>query len=183
MMEWHRVKTILLAILVIVNAMLLMLVWNQRTETVRYEQSALTGAIRVLGENGISLELDAVIALKSCQPGSAERSTETEAAMAAALLGEDARGENRGGGLYTYAGTLGEMSFRPGGSMSVVLANVPEWDAPEHESHGAALLERMGVDFHYVRSEASGDSRTVHYIRQGDRPQLKGGPAVCFQIL
>lgn len=177
-MESHRVKTILLAILAIVNAMLLMLVWNQKTETMRYEQSALTGAIRVLGENGIGMEIQAVVDREGRYPGSTERSTGAEAGIASALLGEGVQGENRGGGLYTYTGVLGELSFRPGGVMSAVLAHVPEWETDDPEGHSASLLGRMGIEFYHARSQLSEDGGTVTYVQM-----LGGAPVFSCQII
>lgn len=164
-MEWHRVKNILLAILVIVNGMLLMLVWNQRTETLRYEQSALNGAIQVLAENGIELQVQAIQGRESHQPGSAERDVEAEAELAAALLGETARGENRGGGLYTYSTQLGELSFRPGGVLAAELADVPFWETADPESHAAALMGILGVECYRVRSDLVSGSGTILYVQ------------------
>lgn len=171
-MEWHRVKNIVLAILVIVNAMLLMLVWNQKAETLRYEQSALTGVIQVLAENGIEMDIQAVTNRESREAGSAERSIDTEAKIAAALLGESVQGENRGGGLYTYSSPMGELSFRSGGAMSAVLANVPEWADSDPESHGASLLGRMGLEVSCVRSELSNGSGTVTYVQRFNGVQV-----------
>lgn len=177
-MEWHRVKNILLAILVIVNGMLLLLVWNQRTETLRYEQSALDGARQVLAENGIGLSAEAVQGRKSHQPGSAERDVQLEAELAAVLLGETARGENRGGGLYTYSTQLGELSFRPGGILAAKLADVPFWETADPESHAAALMGNLSVECYRVRSNLVSGSGTILYVQL-----LEDAPVFSCQVV
>lgn len=176
-MEWHRVKSIILAILAIVNGMLLLLVWNQRSETQRYERAALTGAIRVLEENGIQLPLPAVEGRESCRPASAERDLEAEAQLAASLLGEPVRGENRGGGLYTYTTGLGTLSIRPGGALTAQLADAPEWRTEDPKRHAAELMERLSADCRFVSSSLSSGSGTVLYLQQ-----LEGVPVFSCQV-
>lgn len=176
-MEWHRVKNIILAILVIVNGMLLLLVWNQKAETQRYEQSALDGAVHVLAENGIALSPQAMENRSSCQPGNAERDIEAEAKLASVLLGETVHGENRGGGLYTYSTQLGELNVRPGGVLSAELADVPAWHAEDPENHASSLVENLGIECRRVRSNLSPDGGTIMYV------QLVGGvPVFSCQI-
>lgn len=177
-MEWHRVKNIILAILVIVNGMLLMLVWNQRTETLRYEQSALDGAVQILAGNGIELSPQAVEGRKSRQPGSAERDMEAEAQLAAILLGETVQGENRGGGLYTYTTRSGVLSFRPGGVLTAELADVPMWETEDPESHAASLMGSLNIDCHYVRSSLSSGSGTILYVQL-----LEDAPVFSCQVV
>lgn len=177
-MEWHRVKNIILAILVIVNGMLLLLVWNQKNETQRYEQSALDGAVQVLAENGIELSPQAVENRRSHQPGSAERDLGAEAELAAVLLGEVVQGENRGGGLYTYSTQSGELSFRPGGVLAAELADVPAWHTEDPESHAAALMESLGIEYHRVRSSLVSGSGTILYVQL-----VEGAPVFSCQVV
>lgn len=177
-MEWHRAKNIILTILVIVNCMLLMLVWTRRSETLRYEQSALDRTVQVLAENGIELSPQVVEDRKSCQPGSAERDLESEAQFAAILLGESAQGENRGGGLYTYSSRLGELSFRPGGVLVAELADDPVWETADPESHAASLMESLNVDCYLVESNLSAGSGTVLYVQL-----LGGAPVFSCQVV
>ena len=177
-MEWHRVKNIILAILVIVNCMLLILVWNRKAETLRYEQSALDGAVQVLAENGITLSPQSIEGRKSHQPGSAERDMEAEAQLAAILLGETVQGENRGGGLYTYRTRFGELSFRPGGVLTAELANVPVWETADPESHAAALMGSLNIDCYRVQSNLSSGSGTILYVQL-----LEDAPVFSCQVV
>ena len=167
-MEWHRVKTILLSILAVVNGMLLLLVWNQRAETLRYEKAALDGAIQVLAENGISLDYQAVEGRECYLPESGERDISAEAQIAAVLLGEEARGENRGGGLYTYSTRLGELSFRPGGILAAELTDAAEWRTDHPEEHADSLMSSLSVSVCRVKSELSAGSGTVWYMQVMD---------------
>ena len=181
-MEWHRVKNIILTILVIVNGMLLLLVWNQKTETQRYEQSALDGAVRVLAENGIAVSPQAVENRRSRQPGSAERDMEAEAKLAAVLLGETVQGENRGGGLYTYSTQLGELSFRLGGALTAELADVPAWHTTDPESHAAVLMGSLGVECSRVHSDLVSGSGTILYMQMvEDAPVFSGQMVLTYE--
>lgn len=181
-MEWHRVKNIILAILVIVNGMLLLLVWNQRAETLRYEQSALNGVIQVLAENGIELSLQTVENRKSCQSGSAERDLEAEAELAAVLLGEAVQRENLGGGLYTYRTHSGELSFRPGGVLTAELADVPAWHTTDPESHAAVLMGSLGIECSHVHSDLVSGSGTILYVQMvEDAPVFSGQMVLTYE--
>lgn len=177
-MEWHRVKNVILAILMIVNGMLLLVVWNRKTETQRYEQSALNGAVQILAENGIELSSQGLENLQARQPGSARRSREAEAALACVLLGETVEGENRGGGLYTYSTALGELSFRPGGVLSAELADVPFWHTEDPETHAAVLMEELDVECRRVRSDLDSGSGTVRFVQW-----LDGVPVFSCQVV
>lgn len=177
-MEWHRVKSIILAILAIVNGMLLLLVWNQRSESRRYERAALDGVIRVLEEQSIQLEYSAVEGQESCRPVSAERDPDAETRMAESLLGESVRGENLGGGLYTYTSALGTLSIRPGGALTAQLADVPEWQTQDPEKHAAALMERLSIPCRLVSSSLSSGSGTVLC-----QQLLEGVPVFSCQVL
>ncbi|MCI8698915.1 MAG: hypothetical protein HFF29_07400 [Oscillospiraceae bacterium] len=147
-MEWKKLKNLIILILLVVNGFLLVLVWARRQESVSYERLALERTVRVLENSGIEVDLSA------CAPGdglasiSVERGLAREEALARALLGEGAvQAENRGGGLYLYQGSNGELSVRAGGELSANMADDPSQLVTEDlERHASGLLKRMGVD-------------------------------------
>ncbi len=118
-MEWRKLKDLIILILLVVNGFLLVLVWARRDESVSYERSALERTVQVLENSGIEVDLSACAPADGLPPLSVERDVEREEALAWALLGEEAGpADNRGGGLYLYRGTLGEVSIRAGAAGS-----------------------------------------------------------------
>ena len=85
-MEWRKVKNIIILVLLLVNGFLLVIVGARLGEVRRYEQSAMDQACRVLEANGIRVEQTGLKAAEDLFVLGGERSTEGEAAMAAALL-------------------------------------------------------------------------------------------------
>lgn len=162
-MEWHRVKNSIIVILLLINGFLLVLVGTRRSEALRYEQSALEGAILVLEENGISLSEDMIAGRTGQNPGTMERSIALEGQAASALLGEHVESANRGGGLYIYTTDAGQVSFRSGGDLSTVLADDPRWYADDPERHAAGLAAGLGVELRPVSTRLSEGSGQVVY--------------------
>lgn len=177
-MERYRIKTVIIVILLIINGFLLVLVGTRKTESLRYEQSALEGTIQVLSEHGIELSPEVIANRESRQLGMTERSVTAEAQIASILLGENAEGENRGGGLYTYRTQLGELSFRTGGELSVQLSENAIWNTDDPESHADALMTSLPVEYHWVRSEISSGSGEVQYVQL-----LDGAPLFSCQLI
>lgn len=171
-MEWHRVKNIIIVILLLINGFLLVLVGTRRSEALRYEQSALEGAILVLEENGISLSEDVIAGRTGRNPGTMERSVALEGLAASALLGESVEGTNRGGGLYIYTTDAGQISFRSGGELSSVLNDDPRWYTDDPESHAAGLAADLGADLRLVSSQISEGSGQVIYQQMMDGASL-----------
>lgn len=177
-MEWHRIKSIIIVILLLINGFLLVLVGVRRSETLRYEQSALERTIQVLEKNGIQASAQQLSGNAGQQPGSTERSVSAEGRMVSALLGETAEGENRGGGLYIYSTDRGEISVRAGGELSAVLADHPTWYTQDPEAHAAALMSGLELESELVSSQVSEGSGRVIY-----RQLLNGAPLFSCQIV
>lgn len=167
-MEWHKVKNIIIVILLLINGFLLALVGAQRSEALRYEQAALDGAISVLEKNGISLSEDAIAGRIGKNPGTLERSITLEAEAASALLGESAESANRGGGLYIYTTGAGQISFRSGGELSSALNDDPRWYTDDPETHAAALAGNLSVELHRVECRISDGSGQIVYRQEMD---------------
>lgn len=147
-MEWRKLKNLIIFILLMVNGFLLVLVAARRGESLRYERSALEGAVQVLEGSGIHVEPSGLSAADSFAPLSAERDLDRELQMAQALLGKGTvQAENRGGGLYLYQNGNGELTVRAGGELSADMAGNPSLLADGGpERHAASLLKQMGID-------------------------------------
>lgn len=177
-MEWRRVKTIIIVILLLVNGFLLILVGSRRGEVRRYEQSVLTRTLQVLVENGIQISEDAILSQSGGQPQSTDRNIAAEGNVVSALLGESVEGANRGGGLYIYRTDLGQVSFRSGGELSTVLEDNVRWHTDDPVSHAADLASAMKLKLELVSAEVSGGSGRVIY-----RQTLNGAPLFSCRLV
>lgn len=145
-MEWHKLKNIILFILLVVNGFLLVLAGSRLEEAARYERMALEQTVQVLERGGIQVDLESVDPAEGLSPAMVERDLEREARIARALLGQAAEADNRGGGLYLYRSGAGELSVRAGGELSAKLEDGAGWQADHPERHAAGLLRKMGID-------------------------------------
>ena len=164
-MEWHRLKNVIILILLLLNGFLLVLAWGRRREAAQYDRAALEQTVEVLADRGIEVEPDGLSSAGDLRPLSLERDPEAERKLVRALLDEAVEADNRGGGLYLYQGALGEVSVRAGGELSAALADDPRWDTDSPEDHAAALLKKMGVSVRPLDVESQ-DGRTSVRFRQ-----------------
>lgn len=140
-MEWPRVKTLMILILLLINGFLLALVGVQQYQVSRYQRSALTQAVAVLERGGIAV--DPALLTAASAPLTVQRASD-DAALAETLLGAGLIHEDQGGGLHRYVGPGGEATFRSGGALSVQFsaAAAPSADL---EGHAHSLLAAMGL--------------------------------------
>lgn len=162
-MEWPKLKNIIILILLIVNGFLLVLVGARREESARYERTALEQTVQVLEQGGIQVDIEAVTSAGGLVPMAVDRNLEREARLAQALLGEPVQGENRGGGLYLYQGTLGELSLRAGGELSAEFERDKRWQTARPEDHAAALLKQLGIEAVQTGFAEQGDETAVRF--------------------
>ena len=158
-METRRLKTITILILALLNLALLVLLFS-----FRYQQSSSRRAMEeqlfLLYENsGVTLSEDAAFPEASAPPSlSLVRDLELEANMARFLLGseETVEGVHQGGGIYTYSGKYGTVSFRSNGAVDYVPVQ-QEVDSP------AEFCEEFCETFGYtiLFSEFSGTSGSL----------------------
>ncbi len=177
-MEWSKVKNIIILILVLINGFLLVLVGTRRSEVRRYEQSALTRSLQVLEENGIEADAQALVSRSGTVPAAAERDTAAEARLAGAILGESVEGDHRGGGLYLYQNSRGQVSLRSGGEISLIPSDDSFWVAADPADHAQRLVQRLGLELEERDSTLSGGSGTVTY-----RQRWNGAPLFSCQLV
>ena len=164
-MEWYRLKTIIILILLLLNGFLLVLAAARWSEAAQYERTALEQTMEALANRGIEVAPDGLSSAGAMPPLSLERDLDAEQKLVRALLDEVVEADNRGGGLYLYQGALGEVSVRAGGELSAALADSPAWDADGPEDHAAALLKKMGVSAQLL-GRSTRAARTAVRFRQ-----------------
>lgn len=160
-MEWRKVKTILILMLLLVNGFLLVLVGARRGEMRRYEQTALDQAIQVLEANGIRVAPEGLTSGDGLPVRRLERNIQAEEALARALLDEKVSGSNLGGGLYVYSGNRGQVSFRAGGELVSAMPKNNYWYGAEPRAFAEQLLIFMDVDGEVTDMDLADGSGTV----------------------
>lgn len=145
-MEWKRLKTIIIIMLLLVNGFLMVVVGTRLGEVRRYEQAALDQAVRVLGSSGIEVNTAAIREVSGPSALTVERSIPQEREMAAVLLGAGVSGQNQSGGLYTYRSDSGTVSFRSGGQVYARLEDEARWHTDHPETLALGLVKELKLD-------------------------------------
>lgn len=161
-MEWSKIKNIIIVLLLLVNAFLLLLVGGQMIRDRHVRREAMENAGRILAQNGITVTDEALEEMgeRALLPATAARSGETELALARALLGEDAAGEEQSGSLRLYTGQAGTVLFRASGEFSAELsAPLPVEGDPSAQA--LSLLEKAGLEGEVMEETADGTAAVV----------------------
>ena len=142
-MDWKRVKSILIALLLVTNLILGYSVYGQFRSISRTEQAALEQALALSSENS-GLRADMLSALPAeAQCFAVPRDNALENAFAAALLGESGfASENTGGGIVLYKSDRGSGEIKAGGEMDFAL----NWPEGELNARLPALLREAGLE-------------------------------------
>lgn len=115
-METRRLKNIVILILVLLNLFLAALLLNFRFQRTRARRDMLDELDALFSANAISLSENLELDVPQLPTLSVQRDLETEAEIAAMLLGEAVPAEYQGGGIYSYTGASGTVHFRSGGN-------------------------------------------------------------------
>lgn len=179
-LEWGRIKTIILAILVVTNLSLLAFVVQRGYQSRRAETLARENAILFLQNNGISLDEDLIPREIGLLPQTVERDLLQEAKAASDLLGGGVQEQSWGGGMYRYYNDKGYLQFHSDGSFQgeFVKGVFPAGDAPDFSRQ---LLQKLNFDGEEIASTASstGDStESAVTLRQ----KWRGAPIFNNQV-
>lgn len=166
-MEWPRVKNLILLLLLLINGFLLALVGTQQYEVVHYQRSALTRAVEVLEQRGISVEVGQLE--KAPVPLTVERPS-SPAHWMELLLGSPLHHTDQGGGVHLYSGPTGTAIYRSGGGLTAELFDGAATGESPH-LHAQALLERLGLEAELWKEEALEDG-----VRLTFRQRWEGVP-------
>lgn len=120
-MEWPKLKNIILIILVLTNLCLLAFVAQKELRNDQLQRQARKEAIQFLADRGVAVEEKQVPENMELMPQTAERNLEEESQLAAALLGQGVKAEDRGAGVYRYSNSSGTLQFHSDGSFSAEL--------------------------------------------------------------
>lgn len=163
-MEWPKIKTILLLILLLTDGFLLALVGVRSWNTSRYQEEAREDALTLLERGGIQMQAQQLPEDLRLPVGTVSRDLEGELAQLVPVLGEGTR-ESLGGGQYRYTGDNGEAWLRGRGEFSLELKAGAFPLEGELERHAAGVLKRMGVEALAVESRGDGQSGEVTLLQ------------------
>ena len=160
-METRRLKNIAILILLLLNAFLLLLLGYQEFLGRRAQQDALDGVETLFASEGLVLTLEDNTLQKSLSAVTLVRQSESEASVAAFLLGESVAAYSEGGGIYSYTAQTGTMQFRSGGFDTVRL-NRPVEDAREFVRR---FCDKFGYeDIEGTLTDGSGSVTMTQYV-------------------
>ena len=147
-----------LLILLCTNVALLAIVLNQNFQERQAQQQAREDAILFLQQEGVQVEEDTVPKSTTLVLQKAERDRSGEKKLAAALLGEDASVQDRGGGVYLYSSAAGSVQFHSDGSFQAALEpSAFPMGEQTAEEHGKQLMSRLGFTARVLAAEEIGE--------------------------
>jgi len=153
--EWGRVKTILIGFLLLVNAILLVVYVQRRSETAAIEEEDKQNLVRLLEARGVSVSADVL-------PDSGEtaavyelpRNLEQELALVERILGQ-AEAADQGGNIMLYESEAGNARFRGEGNFDFTFSQPLALDLPKDMLRGVEdFLRQAGYAI-------NGDNRLI----------------------
>ena len=143
-MEWKRVKTILIGVLLITCLLLTGNILRQVRASKVQERQAVRDACGVAARTGVRIDAALVLALPERSAVlTAARDSVSERALADKLLGGEAALDEPGGGVSIYTGENGKMSVRRAGTLEISLA---VYTGGFDRAGLSALLRNAGFD-------------------------------------
>ena len=119
-METKRLKNIAILILLLLNVFLLLLLGYQELLGLHAEQEALAELKTLFASEELTLSLEPSVSVESLTPLTLTRKMDSEASIAAFLLGETVAMRSEGGGICSYSSEIGTVQFRSGGGFDTV---------------------------------------------------------------
>ncbi len=161
-MKASRLKTIIIVILLLVNAFLLFLLLSRRAEQVQSYERSVDQLCALYERSGVSFDRALLPKDSGVHFLSLERDSAREAAFAKALLGGEPSLLDSGGGVSRYSGENGSCAIRSGGAVESLLSR-PVDDA---EAFCRELFRSFGYE--QISSSLSGGSGSITGVRRCD---------------
>ena len=150
-MEWPKLKNIVLIILVLTNLCLLAFVAQRELQNSQLQRQAWEEAIQFLRDRGVAVEEKLVPQTMGLLPQTVERDLEEESQLAAALLGQGVKAEDRGAGVYCYSNDTGSIQFHSDGSFSAEFASGAFPLGEDRVADCRELLEKLNFEGELLR--------------------------------
>ncbi len=159
-METKRLKNISILILLLLNVFLVFLLVYQDLQSRHVDREAVNELHSLFAAEELVLADEVDPMLDGLAPIAPVRRMETEAEIAAFLLGETVLAQSEGGGIYSYTAESGAVQFRSGGGFDTVRLAYPVDDPADF---ARLFCERFG--YGELQGNAQGGSfSAVKYI-------------------
>lgn len=168
-MESFRLKNICILILSLLCAFLLLLLGSQSLRSLRARAGTERELRALYAASQLAIAEDVDLEQACLPPLTPERSEESEAELAAYLLGGEAASEDQGGGIVRYTLGEGSVAFRAGGGFDAQGLSVP---AEDPDAFAEDFCRRFGYE---IASAGGGeDERTVELAGLLDGVEIVG---------
>ena len=168
-MEWSKIKTIILLMLVGVNVCLLLLIGLRVGRGVLYEDETRQAVVQVLERGGITFELEQVPKDIDLPTLTVIRDRGSEASISRLLLGDVTQtGESEV--RPTYSGAEGTAEFSLNGSFTITFTQ-GRWQCQPGQSlddTSMTCLEQMGFQSTLEQSVTQGNTTILTYFQTWD---------------
>ncbi len=144
-MDSVKVKNFIILVLIIVNLALLVVVVRDNMLGSEQRHEAIEGAREILLSYGISVSEDADLSAREASSYTVTRNQEAERQAAADILG-DCEVTDRGGGIFMYGSTVGEVTFRSTGSLELQYYGYAAPEPEEPEQMALELSRKLGAE-------------------------------------
>ena len=145
-MEWKRVKTYMILLLLVVNLILAAGIYSRTRENNNSEKQGVLAAAQILSEKQISVDSQVFLKLpKTSKVYVFSRDTQTEEKIASMMLGEYQKTQP-GGGVESYVSDSGTLNFRSGGFFDLTLKLKQEKMGKTDSDTLYSLLSKSGVN-------------------------------------
>lgn len=176
-MEWPRIKTMILTILLITNIGLLFFVLQRAYQGRQTQQEARENAILFLHNSGIEVDPAAIPGQMGLLPQTVKRDREQESRIASALLGGAVQELSWGECAFRYYNEKGYLQFhRDGALKGEFVEGVPHPGAGVHGLHGAGVLRLLEFEGDAVASTGTAGEEAVTTVVV--QQSWKGAPPV-----
>lgn len=165
-MESAKLKNIILLILLITNALLLGLMVVQRVEAHQHRQQALSDAVELLEQRGISVDLADIPDSDFPQSMTLARDADQELEQFTDLLGQGTALTQRGL-VSLYTGPLGTAEVRVDGGFSVTLSQDAYPMAPNQDlaNHAQDLARQLGFSTALTGQETTAEGEVLTLVQ------------------
>ena len=159
-MKASRLKTLVIVILLLVNAFLLFLLLSRRAEQTQAYERTVEQLCELFARSGVSFDRALLPENSDVYALSPERSSTREMAFAKSLLGDDVSAFDSGGGISRYSSSLGSCSLRSGGTVdaassaatftALCLADPLAWLAADLVVLDPVIRNILRLDYRYL---------------------------------
>ena len=168
-METRRLKNIAILILLLLNIFLLLLLAYHQFQSRQSGTNAISQLEYLFAADQLTLSDQLDLSEQALTPLVLSRDTETEAAMAAMLLGEVEETTGLGGGINSYTSANGSVQFRSGGGFDGIALTTSVKDPFD-------FAQEFFQTFEYVQTSAQlqGSTGTITGLQYNSGTEIIG---------